>query len=479
MTNLSGIYDFQEFNNLNILDLSQNNISNLSGKSFTNITYLDLSNTNFLETKWNLSCFLNLKFVNISKTNLNLSSLSFSKDDIQSLDLSFNNLQNLNREIFKKLGNLKIFYLKATNINDFRILNDLRSIEEIEISQNLGFSDSIYYITQFRNLTTLKISNITNGSNSKIAYFIERIPRFMSQNLEYLDVSYNNLSNFNGNYQNMVSIDLSYNNIDLLQNEADFLNFYPKLKKFILKNGLSRDSSKYVFNFNKMLETAVFTGNKLEKFPKFCQIYKSCLRFPCDRSAINLECKLRILYFDSNNLKSLENSFFSNLYNLEYLNLEDNKIEFTENNVFINLFRLETLILSQNSLKQFENSEIFNSLVNLKSIYLKNNYFEIIPSNLFHNLLKLKIIDLSKNKIKILKQLSFVNLLYLRDLYLSENDFQLKIEHNSTFDITTIQNIYVSKTILDDSSNRIFFIDLFKFKNRFPNKRYNRSFFYF
>ena len=41
------------------------------------------------------------------------------------------------------------------------------------------------------------------------------------QNLEYLDVSYNNLSIFNVNYQNMVSIDLSFNNIDLFQNEKE------------------------------------------------------------------------------------------------------------------------------------------------------------------------------------------------------------------------------------------------------------------
>ena len=77
-----------------------------------------------------------------------------------------------------------------------------------------------------------------------------------------------------------------------------------------------------------------------------------------------------------------------------------------------------------------------------------------------------------------MKQFSFTNLLYLRDLFLDDNRLELKIEQNTTVNVTTIQNIYVSRSILMDANNRNYFIDLFKFKNRYPKKRFNRSFFY-
>ncbi len=172
---------------------------------------------------------------------------------------------------------------------------------------------------------------------------------------------------------------------------------------------------------------------------------------------IEVVCKLKELKFDSNNLEKI---FFFNLRemaNLEYLNLENNSISTIELHSFSDLIKLETLILSLNNLTNFNETFIFSPLSSLKFLNLSSNQIEIIQSNLFDSLFKLETLDLSWNRIRFIHSFAFNDLLSLRNLYLEENDQNLIIQSNTSFSrLDSIQNIFLSKSILNDENVKIF-----------------------
>ena len=113
---------------------------------------------------------------------------------------------------------------------------------------------------------------------------------------------------------------------------------FPNLKYLDITKCMTKSISNKLFYFNKILEIGFFSGNNLTLFPKFCQF---CYSLDCEEiSNINLECKLKQLKFDLNNLKKLLYADLSELINLEYLNLEGNSISSIEINSFSNLNKL-------------------------------------------------------------------------------------------------------------------------------------------
>lgn len=191
-------------------------------------------------------------------------------------------------------------------------------------------------LRDFKN--TLEVLKI---SNTSLTEFGSDFPF-----LKYFDVSKNRIKRFDRHLPiSTLYLNLSYNNLEyILSDDLDFKIF---MDKFVLLNSIdlsksfskSSISNKELF-FNKYLEYGYFSGNKMNLFPKFCQVCLKC------REDV---CKLKELKFDSNNL---EKNFYSDLLemkNLEYLDLENNSITIIELHSFSDLINLETLILFLNN----------------------------------------------------------------------------------------------------------------------------------
>jgi Leucine-rich repeat (LRR) protein len=168
---------------------------------------------------------------------------------------------------------------------------------------------------------------------------------------------------------------------------------YASLKYLNLMTAFEESIQEKVFYFNKVLEVVYLGENGLNSFPKFCQFYEpeNCNKI---NKVLNLECKLREIKFDSNNLKVVSYTDLIELTNLEYLNLEANKISYIELNSFSNLINMEILILSSNNLTFFDDN-LFSPLANLKFLKISFNQLETIQSFLFDGLFKLEKLDLS------------------------------------------------------------------------------------
>ena len=131
--------------------------------------------------------------------------------------------------------------------------------------------------------------------------------------------------------------------------------------------------------------------------------------------------------------------------------------------------KLETLILSLNKLSNFNDTFIFSPLSSLKYLNLSSNQIELIQTHLFKDLFKLETLDLSLNRIRLIQSFGLNQLLNLRNLHLYENDDDFfSIESNtSMFHLDSIQNIFISKSILNNKEENVLkFLSLFEEKTK-------------
>jgi Leucine-rich repeat (LRR) protein len=461
------------------LYLSSNNLAYLNiTPVFSKILSLDLSE-NSLKKVSSFFSLKNVRYLNLSRTNSifvhELLNISYKSVSLVELDLSFNNLNNFNG--FSNFMGLKKLFLKETNLVNFEFLENFPKLTDLDLSNNIlyGSSNNKFLSNELR---VLKLSNVSLQS---IDYF----PNLKS--LGYLDLSYNNLITIAFGNTNIFYLDVSFNNIKSLYGaiESVFRHLMDSaafLRHFNLANSLNSVLKDNIFYFNKQLEIVFFTGNNLNLFPKFCQF---CSSDSCRSNLlINNECRLRHLYFDSNNLKALLFADLSALDNLELLNLDNNSLSFIEEKSLSNLIKLEVLILSRNKLSSMNlNTILFSKLSNLKLLNLSSNLIESIYSKVFSQLYKLETLDLSFNKIYILYEFSLNNLISLRNLQLNDNHKTILFELKSLFNLESIQNVFISQSILTrqnkdgDLMNSIF-INLFKTKNlKFSKSVLKRAYF--
>jgi Leucine-rich repeat (LRR) protein len=452
------------FKNGEYLDISFNNINEFS--LLQNLSFLDLSH-NINLANFNISN--SLKVLNLSNTNSKLIlNLKFSlESNLEELDLSLNNLASLTFDFFANLNKLNKINLRGSFITIFSFLTQLPiEIKEIDLSNNYKFSGESKILNRFAN--SIEILKLANTSLKAFNIYIE----YKYINLKYLDLSNNKIRKFNELPLSLNYLNVSLNSLELIPKDGEFeiryfMEYFKNLRIVdFTKSLMAKSFSNKMFFFNNLLECAYFTGNNLKVFPKFCQkcLVDSLIDFECKH--LEVVCKLKELKFNSNNLEKILYFNLREMANLEYLDLENNSIATIELHSFADLIKLETLILSLNNLAHFNDTFIFSPLSSLKLLNLSSNQIEIIQSNLFDSLFKLETLDLSWNRIRLIHSFAFNDLLNLKNLHLNENNQNLLIESNSSFShLNLIQNIYLSKSILNDENVKIF-LNLFKQKTK-------------
>ena len=460
---------------LQLLDLSFNSIRLLNfSLTFVGLNYsltrLDLSHTNFGNERVDLNSLHNLKSLNLSRTNGGfILSLKFAvNSSIEELDLSFNNLALLPPDFFANLKKLRKLNLKETQLIEIELFQWNPRLEYVDLSNNKLNGSSLGSLQYSKNVS-FKLANASLNS----FFYLEKTFTSSGIEIHYLDISSNNLSFFAYNFNafNLRHLDISDNLLDFIfRDQVEIrvlMNFYSSLTFINASKSLSAKIANKIFYFNKQLEYAYFSSNNLLTFPVFCQepvIYQ-----------IYSQCKLRVLHLDLNSLISIQNRNLMDLVNLEYLNLAYNLIEFIENLSFANLVALETLILAHNKLRSFTTpDQMFKSLQSLKYLDLSYNAIECVPAFLFSGLFKLEALDLSCNKIYSLENFALNKLNSLRNLHLNDNNDHLKMNGNFS-ELNALQNIFISKSILNDESKRVF-IDLFRCLNIKASSRNSRPY---
>ena len=173
------------------------------------------------------------------------------QSNLEELDLSLNNLSDLNKEFFSNLRKLKVLKLKETYLQEYKfILNQFsQELKEIDLCGNEKFADESLVLNKLTNIETLILSN------TSLEVFDNDVYTFL--NLKYLDVSSNKIKSIENLCDKISFLNLSYNSFEYFLNEdlelKDFLLNKLNLKVIDLTKSLSTLISDKIFMLNKIL----------------------------------------------------------------------------------------------------------------------------------------------------------------------------------------------------------------------------------
>ncbi|XP_041864716.1 transforming growth factor beta activator LRRC32 isoform X2 [Melanotaenia boesemani] len=388
--------------------------------------------------------------------------------DVQMLDLSRNQVQNLTREtlgfhtgfhrlnlhsnkihfiqprLFENMTDLRVLDLSRNHLNVFAHsktnIGSLKAVESLDLSSNglyTGMSD--YFLTDSPSLANLSLNSnsITKISHNMFrgSLSLKKISLHNNVILEIEDGAFDSL-------HHLTELDLSKNSITCI-NDFDLYN----LKLFNLsKNSLETfqsDSSDILF---KLLSLDL-SENKMLYFPdlpeknelEYLNVSRNQLQTTNvtrnqEKQSILKLCCLKYLDMSYNQLKGIPESFFFSTPLLEVLNVSNNCIHSFSVSHMTPLNKVRVINLSYNSLQSLTFGE--NTLRSLKKLFLQGNKLTVLDHQIFQRLPSIRHLHLEQNNLQIcpsepkLKDhnhqvptdcVSFSSVHNLHFLYLSEN----------------------------------------------------------
>lgn len=397
---------FKAFSNLVYLDLSLNSLVFLSAEMFAglehslielklsanklshigniplglrNLRRLDLSQNNLQEvSKEALNSLDYLVYLNIShNTHLTPFHVDFfhSLPRLHTIDLSNTGIEKLTGDIFANNLQLRVIRLAYNHIQevDENTFYNLRNLTEIDLSYN--------------RIITFKPASFVNVMNLKKLY-----------------LKSNQINAFKGEIFNtgtgLEVIDLSENKLSYIFPSA--FRIHPRLKQLLaVKNKLSFFPAEHIQSLH-YLEEIDLSHNLLTTIDEL-----DFARLP----------RLRKLSLAHNLLDTINEMAFHNSTQLQILNLSNNKLNRLGERTFEGLVRLQDLNLENNELEELpDNLFETHKLKMLEKIDLSHNKFEKAPLRaLEQQSNSISIVDLGNNQIRDLDNGSpvLINIKYL------------------------------------------------------------------
>jgi Leucine-rich repeat (LRR) protein len=341
------------------LDFSGNNVGSLTNEMFT---------------VWNVP---NLQSLNMSSNNImDIETYTFQGlNHLQELDLSTNNISSMDEVVFGTNPNLTFLVLGNNQLTEINVT----TFRELILLQRLDLSNNkIASIQQdmFDNNTHLQWLSLADNRLTKV----DPSTFHKQRNLSYLDLSGNGIR----------------------QIEKGTFRENTKLESLLLAHNSISELDSWAFHAENEISHLNVSGNKIDKLENltFCNleclsISKNLLRRLHPRSFSN--CKeLRTLSLSGNFISEISEEAFYGLEKLEYLDLSDNSI------TNISLYILQGTVPHMEV--EVSKSECISNIKHLQLTDNKIQYFnftELIPLNNSYNIsikfCNLEVLDLNKN----------------------------------------------------------------------------------
>jgi Leucine-rich repeat (LRR) protein len=334
---------------------------------------------------------------------------------LKCLNLSNNQIADLNENIFTGLSQLEVLNLtknKLKSLNLKTVFSQLSSLKELSLREN-------------------EIDSLPENSFELLC------------NLEKLDLFSNKLksvndSMFSRDLTKLTEINMSQNEISVFSMEADHGKL-PNLEKL---------------NLNET-NLAELKANKFKSLHNLKQLDLSASKIATiELKSFTGLAKLEELNMRENQISKLEEKLFYDLVNLKSLDVSENKLAKIKLKTFDNLLNLEKLNVSANLLDGIDPG-VFSELTSLKELTIYNNAISKIDSDSFKGLFALEELDMRFNDIKAIKQNVFNKLKNLKMVNFSHNGID-KVEDNSFDGLDSLEQIYLEYNPIEQVNSEIF-----------------------
>lgn len=352
---------------------------------------------------------LTVRTLNGRKTNYNLELEKGAFDNmpqIEKLDLSWNNIWQIQHPLFCSLSNLVTLNISWNLLKDITELgfqdvgeekvsekHPRRQLESTSVRpscfldvQSLDISNnqiSVLPINGFSSLKRLRVLNLSNNVISMVA-----------------DEALHGL-------RSLESLDLSGNKIVALS-PAMFRDATKSLKELRLQNNSISALPGLVTNMNQLV-TLDLSRNVLTSMWLNVETFSGLIR-------------LVLLNLSYNRISRLDPAIFKDLYTLQILNLQFNEIATISADTFSPMSNLHTLELAHNRLTYLDAYSL-NGLFALSLLALDSNLLEGIHPDAFRNCSSMQDLNLSGNNLDSVP-VALKDMRILRTLDLGENQIR-------------------------------------------------------
>ena len=410
---------FEKNRNLNSIILKNNLLNSLNLNTFSgldNLEILDLSFNNIPEILEEFPNCRNLKKLYLNNNNITLIlSITFNNvTNLTHLVLNNNKIGSLSDRIFTNLVNLRHLNLNDNKIDDIHVLSffELRNLNvlylgnnlltgeygerslfsnnaeliELDLSNNVDFPISTYTFKYSHNLKILKliVSNLFQISSVMQLHNLTELELVSKQ--EWFSLSYH--------YRDCIQDLYSLRKLKIVMQttkEIRLCNF-SKLQhlEFLHLECLEPSNRKHDFHLHKI-------------FPNSPELYHLVLKKLNHFVLFSFYSELRyVKHLSLSGIKGvLSPHFFFNNALLEYLDLSFSEIEVIGDHIFEKLVNLVNLQLQHSKLTWIQ-ATAFKYNRNLQILNLSHCCIDTIDNGSFLNLNQLKELDLSHNPLLVM-----------------------------------------------------------------------------
>lgn len=378
---------------LEILNLAESGVGRIDGGSFeglNNLTSLSLANNiiDFENLELVLNTLLNKNRSNNAIKRLDVSEINLPNITIEMLghlrgliilDASLCDVENVQPEIFDYLEKLETLHLEFGKLKSLKNLAAAKDLRRIYLQDN--------------QLTELNMTGLYKLETVDLSYNqIEKISELWMEglkNLQVLNLSHNHIHTVESNSFKessiMLTLDFSYNNLINMHSMG-----LEKLTKIDLShNSISTFDQNILKHLHESLTDIDFSYNNLSQFSY------SLFEPIHNLQALNLAGNKLGPYFSSFSTKENE-SPFSSLAILKYLDISENHIYLLDCKLISPLRNLLTLNLRQNEISKISDINL-NCVESLVKLVLSNNKMVNVDVEVLETLVNLEEMDVSSN----------------------------------------------------------------------------------
>ncbi len=435
---------------INSLELKNKHLTStdLDGlELFSNVSVIDLSNNNITDVSI-LTNFKRLYSINLSNNKVTDISALKDLENLGNINLSGNN----NVTGYEQLNNLYQIDLSNTNLINLNDISNNENLYELDLSNNTQLDYNNLKLPKSISYLVLDNTNFTNNNLSDL------------KNLYSLSIKNNKLKDLNslGNIKSLTSLDVSNNEItdfsalsgifgksdneDAIAEDEDY-GYYGYTSLIAKENNISDIS---IIN-NIKVDSIDLSNNKITDLSSFDNSKIKMIRLSYNKIEKGIKSlkNVNTIYLDHCEISSLDG--FSELEKTNYLVLDDNNI--TNFKDLKNMNQLYSLSINNNKITDLSDISEFENLYNLS---LDNNDItDITPLNKIE---KLNTLSLSGNKKIQGKLTSSISNINLKDCNL-DNSFDLSGLNKIAY-INLSNNTYNNvRSIINNSKTGWIFID--------------------